>query len=234
MTARRLTGADLNWAVERLAERRARLVPFAPRYWRPAPDAARVHRRFLGHVLNNGGIGYRTQDALMIAAPQHDAGWIIDDAVVQDSDWDAAGRLLWDAIAAVIADQQVRFVCPTPEPARARFAGDRGLRLSTSWWHQDLEYLPESTAEPSDPRVDGATATVVPAPPIYDPGGPVLFLTNILDPAQALQSARSEATRLNIPILVVEQPNPDRGVAAHLQAEGFHHHCDFFTGILGG
>jgi hypothetical protein len=33
MTVRRLTLDDVGWAVDRLAARRARLLPYAPVYW---------------------------------------------------------------------------------------------------------------------------------------------------------------------------------------------------------
>jgi hypothetical protein len=54
VTVRRLTPDDVGWAVGRLARRRARLVPYAPVYWRPAHDADAAHRRFLAHVLGKG------------------------------------------------------------------------------------------------------------------------------------------------------------------------------------
>jgi hypothetical protein len=100
VTVRRLGVHDLGWAADRLAWRRSRLVPYAPLYWRPARDAGRTHRRYLGHVLGEGGgVGFRTDDAVMVATPGPSGGRTIDDAVVADGDWADTGQQLWDALA---------------------------------------------------------------------------------------------------------------------------------------
>jgi hypothetical protein len=232
VTVRRVGPDDLDWAVDLLARRRARLVPYAPLYWRPARDARPAHRRHLDHVLGaGGGIGFRTDDAVLIAAPGRDGGWTVDDAVVPDGAWAGTGRLLWDALAGQVGGGSVRFVCPTPEPERGRFGLAQGLRLQASWWQAEVE----QTREPLDgaePQVDDATAALVPAPAIYDPGGPILLVTDVRDARRALASARTEAARLGSPIVVVDQRPGEQELGAALTGAGFLRHCDFLAGTI--
>lgn len=165
----------------------------------------------------------------MLIATQARRGWVVDDAAVPDGDWDVTGRSLWDAFATHDACQHVRFVCPTPEPERRRFAESVGLRLTESWWHLEVPAVMEPGPGQS-PQVVAAAARTVPAPPVYDPGGPILFVQHISNVAAALPSAREQAERLGCPLVVVAQPHDAVELAPDLAAAGFRRHCDFFEG----
>lgn len=127
---------------------------------------------------------------------------------------------------------EVRFVCPVPEPDRAGFAESAGLELTESWWHIEVP-LSGQPGPGRDPQVPGATALVLPAPPVYDPGGPILFLPSITDASTALPAASAEAEVLACPLVVVAAPASDHALALALDAEGYIRHCDFYTGALG-
>jgi hypothetical protein len=226
---RQLTLEDLDWAVAVLARRRAALVPYAPVYWRPAPSAAAIHRAHLRHVLTEaGGLGLRTDDALLIAVPGR-RGWTIDDAAVSDGGWDSAGRRLWAAFASQADGDVVRFVCPVPETERLHFAVSLGLEVTESWWHVEV---PQSTAGKGvrGPQVDGATVEYVQAPPVYDPGGEILFLRQVSDPARALPSVQHKAAAQGNPLVVVSQMVGDVVLVEALESSGFRRHCDFMDG----
>jgi hypothetical protein len=139
---------------------------------------------------------------------------------------------VWDALAGETAGSRVRLVFPVPEPDRAAFAQATGLVLAESWWH--LAVAAGNTALDVDqvPRVAGAAAALVPAPRIYDPGGPVLFLSQVRDADGALPIARTEARRLACPVVLVSQPPTDARLRAALATVGYHYHCDFFEGTL--
>lgn len=198
-------------------------------YWRPAPSARAVHRAHLRHVITEaGGLGFRTDDALLIAVPGR-RGWTIDDAAVPDGGWDFVGRRLWAAFASQVDGDAVRFVCPVPEPERLHLAVSLGLEVVESWWH--MEVSQSADGEPArDPEVDGATAVRVQAPPVYDPGGDILFLTQVTDPVRALVSGRHEAAAQGNPLLVVSQMVGDQALVEALEASGFRRHCDFVQG----
>jgi hypothetical protein len=235
VAVRRLTRDDAGWAAGQLAGRRARLVPYAPVYWRPARDADAAHRRFLAYVLGTGGgIGFRTDDALMIAAPGRGGSWTVDDAVVADGAWADTGQQLYDALAREVAGSSIRFVCPAPEPERSQFARAQGLQLQTSWWQLTVNQIQSSPGDGGQPRISGATASLVRAPQIYDPGGPILFVTGVADAQQALPLARAEAARLGSPVIVVDQRPDDQDLVSVLDNAGFYRHCDFFAGTITG
>ncbi len=228
---RRLTVADVGGVVGVLGERRAALVAYARLFWRPAVNAAQAHRKFLTHLLGDGGgIGFASDSALLIAAPGRD-GWVVDDAAVPEGDWGLTGRALWDALVGHDPGANVRFVCPVPEPDRAAFAESAGLKLTESWWHIEVP-LARQPGPRRDPQVPDATALTVPAPLIYDPGGPILFLPDVADPSTALPAASVEAELLACPVVVVAAPAGDSALDRALTARGYRRHCDFYTGTL--
>lgn len=229
--ARALTERDLDWAVEVLGRRRARLAPHAPVYWRPAIDAAERHRQFMSYVVGEGGgFGFRTDDSVIISSPGG-SGWTIDDAWVSPDQWPEEGLLLWDSTLAQTGPDPLRFVCPTFEPERAAFAADRGLSLASSWWHLEVRRtgaaVADGEASVAQPHLDGATTVLVSAPPVYDPGGPILFLRDVHDRA-AVTSASAEADRLECPVVVVDQPAGADDLGGVLAENGYLRHCDFF------
>lgn len=223
---------DLDWVVEVLADRRTRREASAPIFWRPAPDAAASHKRFLEGLLTDGGaVGYRTDHSLLLATPWH-GGWLIDDAAVAGEAWQAGdGGALWDALTSETAGARVRFVCPVVEPARADFAAGVGLTRQQLWW---LLELPGSGGGEAGVEVDlpGAVARTVSAPPVYAPPGPVLFLSSVSETTSALPAALEAASQRGCAAIVVDQPADDLALSSVLQQAGFRRHCDYYTGIL--
>lgn len=229
MRVRRLGPSDLDWAAGRLARRRAALVPFAPVFWRPSVDAEQRHREFLTSLLENGAVGFRTDDDLVLAHPRGD-GWVVDDAAVAADRWESAGRALWEATSGEVSGP-VRWVCPVPEPARLAFVRRQGFEVVESWWHHDTAG-PLAAPHP-DPDISGAHARLVPAPPVYAPGGPILFLTRVADPAAALVDARARAAGLGAPVVVVGQQSGEAHLVSALESAGFVRHCDFLESASG-
>lgn len=230
---RAMTISDIEWAVKVLARRRAGLVPHAPLYWRPAADALERHRAYLAHLIGGEGhgFGFRTDDALMIAA-SGPHGWTVDDAWVQPDRWEHEGLALWTRTAAEVGTGNiVRFVCPVFEPERTSFARHQGLVLDNSWWHAAINISAPTGASEAKPRVTGSRAVLVPAPPVYDPGGPILFLQDVRD-LNAITHSREEAARCGSPLVVVDQPAGADHLARALAEGGFTRHCDFLVGTV--
>lgn len=225
-----VTTEDLDWVVAALGRRRARLVPFGPIFWRPAPDAASLHRNYLGSQLTDGGaLAYRTEDSVLMAVPRGD-GWLVDDAYVPDEDSNTS-RELWNAFDAECHGARVRLVCPVYEEHRAEFARAVGLTVAETWW---LRELPDSTGCPGGVRVPLAEvdAITVAAPSIYDPGGAVLLLPDAPPIDEVIRAAVDRAFELGCPAVVVNQRADDADLARVLEGEGLRRHCDYLEGIV--
>lgn len=230
MTVSVLPRGDLEWALGVLARRRQALVPLAPVYWRPAPDALDRHRTYLDHLLSTGARGYRTERSALLSAPRGD-GWLVDDAAVDNGEPASEWRSLWDAFAADCPGDGVRLVCPTYDAERAEHATRVGLTVAEAWW---LRELPGSGGgQPGiDVALPGADAVTVAAPPVYAPPGPVLFLQAPGDAAAALPAALERAPELGCAAVVVAQRAGDEDLARVLSAAGLRRHCDFFEGAV--
>lgn len=225
------TIADLDWIVTVLARRREPLAKQAPVFWRPAPDAAAKHRAFIEYLLTDGGArGYRTDHAVLIAAPRG-GGWLVDDFYVPGDRFGGDGLQLWNALANDVGGSEVRFVSPTYEHHRAKFARGAGLAITESWWLRELD------AAGGDPNVrvqlPGAEAITVSAPPVYAPPGPILFLPSApRDPSEAIPAAVDKATELGCASIVVNVIPGDDELAGTLRDAGFRQHCDYYTGTV--
>ena len=233
MPASTLEVADINWGVELLKRRRDPLIKLAPVFWRPAADASSIHRQFIEFLLTDGGAhGFRTDEAVLIAAPRGD-GWLVDDMYVPGSAWGSTdGGALWNALDSVAHGTPVQFVCPVYENDRADFAEAAGLTIAESWWLLELPNGPSGGE--AGVRIDlaGTKALTVAAPPVYDPGGPVLYIPVLGDAPAGLPAALESARDLGCPAIVVNQVAGDASPAQALNEAGFQRHCDYYTGII--
>lgn len=226
---RRMTNSDLEWAVDLLTRRREALVPFAPVYWAPVPDARDRHREFLRGHLNGeipGAVGIRTDHAVLFGLARPDDTLLLDDvAVTDESYWDPDGRAL---ILAAARGRRVRFVCPTPEAARRACAESLGLATVEAWWHRELEL----TGHPGVGALEvaGAEVRLVDAPPIYAPGGPIAFVT-AFDDAGSLEAAEAIGAAHGAVLSVVSQRAGAEQLERVLSARRYVRHCEFLEGI---
>lgn len=217
---RPLTLDDLGWVVELTRLRRERLVPHAPRFWRPAPDAASRHRAFLAHlVADPGAVTLRTEHGYLVGVERAGRLVVDDMAVDPPQHWATEGlRLLEHARGSGL----LRFVVPAFERERMDVALDLGLEPAEVWWHRDLEPATGLNVVAEDPAVsvDGAAGQLVPAPPVYDPGGSVLLVTSV-ESADALTRIQQSAARRGATVAVVAQDPADAATAALLAESGF-------------
>jgi hypothetical protein len=217
---RPLTQDDLDWAVEHTRVRRERLAPHAPRFWRPAADAAQRHRAFLSYLIDDSAtLSLRSGHGYLVAL-HTDPYLLVDDMAVEPAElWASEGAAL---LAQVAALAPVRFVVPAFESERLDAALDLGLEPADIWWHRDLEPGTGLNVVSEDPRlsVEGAEARLVPSPPVYDPGGPVVLVTAVSSVA-ALRGAEQSAARRGATVSVVVQKPADAALAELLTAAGY-------------
>jgi hypothetical protein len=231
MVAVSVRASDLDWAVGVLGKRRASLVAFAPVFWRPARDAPERHRDYLRQILTEGGArAFRTADSLLVAVPGA-ADWLVDDLYVPESGWGSSAQDLWNGLDAVAHDRPVRFVCPAYERDRVGFARAAGLTVSESWW---LRELPGSAGGDAGVELDlaGTRAFTVAAPPVYDPGGPVLFIPALSASGRELPMSEEAARRHGCSAIVVAGQAGDTSHSQLLNAAGLRRHCEYYGGAI--
>lgn len=218
---RPLTSADLDWVVEVTRQRRADLARHALRFWHPADDATERHRAFLAHLVDAAEVlSIRSQHGYLIAVDRGEF-WLVDDmAVSRPERWTTEGT----ALLRHTQDRcgRLRFVVPAFEPARLRAAHDVGLEAVECWWHRDLDAVGSTSDIDGDPvvTVDGAHGRLVPAPPVYDPGGPVLLVTEVKS-VESLRRIEEAAHRRGAPVSVVTQRPWDTDLAVMLRGAGY-------------
>ncbi len=101
--------------------------------------------------------------------------------------------------------------------------------VAETWWHLDLQEearQPES-ALTVDVSGDGATGRLVDAPPVYDPGGPVLLVTHTEDQS-ALARIEQRAVRAGARVSVVSQAAADEPLGVMLEARGYTRTTEFY------
>jgi hypothetical protein len=185
VSVRAMTVEDLDWLQGLLAARALVRRQFAPWFWSPAADGAQKYRAWLRHLIEDPEVAsLRTDHGGAIATPT-DAGFDVDDFAVDNPERYADdGSVL---IASLRAVGRLRLVVPFHETERLRLAeAIDWLELGEVWWTQSLEDVPGFTDPPDDldavptkTDVEGATAFMVPAPPVYQQERPVLGLREV-------------------------------------------------------
>lgn len=225
---RPLTAADLDWVLDLIEPRRQQLAEHAPHFWNPAPQARELHGRFLGDQLGRSEIvALRTEHGFVFAGPRGD-GFVIDDFLVSADDlWPTEGGAL---VRDAVSGHSVRIVCPVHELGRYGLAKSLGLTVAESWWTHDLAPLSGAEVGSEEISVDGTSGRLLPAPPVYAPGGPVLILSAVAS-LESLAAAEREAEAAGCPVAVVPQRADDLTRAQLLTAAGYRRTTDYYDGI---
>ncbi|WP_341927140.1 hypothetical protein [Nocardioides psychrotolerans] len=225
---RPLTQADLDWAVDLTRTRRERLEGHAPRFWRAAADATERHRAFLSHLIDDAAtLSVRSEHGFLIGM-NPGPYLLVDDMAVEPAEhWASEGVALLRHASAL---GPIRFVVPGFESERLDAALDLGLEPDDIWWHRDLEPFTglNVVSEDKSVSVEGAEGRLVPAPPVYDPGGPVLLVTSVVSP-EALRRVEQSAARRGARVSVVPQPPADTALATLLNHAGYTLTTFFFS-----
>ena len=215
-----MTAQDLGWLVRAARVRRESLAQHAPRFWNPAADATERHEAFLAGLLEDLSVlTVRVSNGYLIAAKQG-ATWLVDDAdVTAGGDWLVEGAQLLRY--AQDRHGALRFVVPIFESSRMDAARAAGLRSVEYWWHQDLDAaIAAGVPEDSTVVEAGVVARLVDAPPVYDLGGPVLFVTEVGD-LGALKRIEARGAELGARVSVVRQASDDPRLAGLLTEAGY-------------
>ncbi len=226
--------ADFDWAADLLDRRRQQYAAYSPVFWRPATNVAAAHADFLrATCVRPGAVALRTDGGFAMSTG-NDGRCFVDDFAVEDPDlWATEGRELLLAVwAAARSDDQRTLRAVTArrdEPKRNLLVG-LGLEVAARWWVKELD--PTGDATTWGPVALGtATALIMPAPPVYDPGGPVCLLGDI--PSEQAGAAADAAAPHGAVLAIVQREGAASATAASdpvLEAAGFHNPSEFYEG----
>lgn len=173
-----MAARDVGWAALVMDQRRQLYARYSPVFWRPARDAIGVHARFLARqIAAPHVIALRTDDGFLIAELRGPEVFIDDFAVAGERSWPADGAWLlaaaWEQAAAAGAITARVVAAAADVPKVAMLAG-AGLALVSQWWVKPV--TPGGPpARTGRVQGTGSVGRLGPAPPVYDPGGPVLL-----------------------------------------------------------
>jgi hypothetical protein len=181
--------------------------------------------------------GDRPPGSLVVAYRQEGRRFVDDFAVESDELWSADGEELLLEICrrADPPDQRVlRVVTARQDIAKRTLLVDLGLVPAARWWVKELTPCGDaSTWGPVD--LGGVEAVIVPAPPVYDPGGPVCLLGD-LDADRAGIAAEAAARHGAVLVIVQRERSPTSAPESEpaLESAGFHNPSEFYDGVPSG
>jgi hypothetical protein len=254
MPVRELTAQDATWAAELMEQRRQLYASYSPVFWRPAEDATGLHARFLRRqIASPANVALRTDHGFIIGQRQAGEGFVDDFAVDADGSWETDGAdlldAMWQRLAGETGFEALRVVTAHADEDKSRMLSSLSLELASQWWVRELdpeappapEPKPTPEGQPADApagtprpatRVGGTgfSGTLGPAPPVYDPGGPVL-LVGRLAPEADLAVIEVEAAAIGAVLLVVPVvPVPPGSGPAGLDQPGWSVASDWYVG----
>lgn len=230
---RELSPDDAVWAAELMDRRRQEYERYSPVFWRPAQDAVGPHAQFLAsQILADTNIALRTGRGFIICQRRPAEGLVDDFAVEHAGVWDDDGAALLLAAAerlrAVGQVTAIRVVTAHADQPKVNMLRGLSLRLAEQWWVRELQ--PESARTTAPGRVTGPGFSGIfgPAPPVYDPGGPVLLADCVADDTEIAVVER-EATALGAVIAIIPE-SPGTVRASKLPQHGWSVASDWYLG----
>jgi hypothetical protein len=209
-----LSPDDVAWVADLMEQRRQDYARFSPVFWRPAKDVTGLHARFLqSQITSDANVGLRTDHGFIIAQRRTAEGFVDDFAVDRNGTWDEDGAVLLltasDRLTAAGALTQVRVVTAHADKPKASMLASLSLEVVEQWWVRELE----PTGEPGKAgRVNGTgfSGFFGPAPPVYDPGGPVLAADSLADDADIAVLEREAAQMGSLLAIIPVAPGSAR------------------------
>lgn len=187
---RRAAPADAPRMAELAEEKRSRYADHAFGFQRPAADARAVHEPFLAALserqgflalVHESGDGVDGFVVVQVGAAPPPFGrgdhFHVDDFAVDGPErWRDGGAALLREAARLAGAADAIVVCGPPEldPPKSRFLRESGMGVVAEW---RVRALDPADGEPGEQS--GFEAVVGPAPPVYDPGGPVCLALSL-------------------------------------------------------
>lgn len=224
---------DFTWAAELMERRRQRYAEYSPDFWRPATNVRQGHASFMeSTAARPDAVAVRTDHGFLIGAAGGERWYVDDFAVEPDELWMTEGAELLHAgwgVAGAAGQTVLRVVTARRDGPKRALLQSAGLTVSARWWVKRL--VPTGPPQPSREYVfGGCNAFLGPAPPVYDPGGPVCLFGDTRD--DDLDQACEGAASLGAVLAIIQRDEPGDAPDSEpqLESRGFHNPSEFFQG----
>jgi hypothetical protein len=224
--------ADAGWAAELMSQRRRVYASYSPVFWRPARDATGPHAAYLSTLIGaQNYLSVRTDHGFMLGQIRPAKTFVDDFAVSEPSRWRTDGSALVLAAARRLAaagrDRAMLVVTAHADDAKVSMLRNLSLSLIEQWWVHEVRPTGEPIRHGQVQR-PGFAGFFGSAPPVYDPGGPVLHVDRAPDDVD-LAMMELEAASLGAVLLVLPtRPGADR--VGELQRRGWTVASDWYQG----
>jgi hypothetical protein len=226
--------ADAGWAAELMNQRRQVYASYSPVFWRPARNATGPHAAYLSTFIGSENcLSLRTDHGFMLGQIRPAKTFVDDFAVTEPDRWSTDGSALVLAAAQRLADAgrdcSMLVVTAHADDAKVPMLRDLSLSLVEQWWVREVEAEP--TGEPIEHgqvQRPGFAGFFGSAPPVYDPGGPVLHVNRAQDDVD-LATMELEAASMGAVLLVLPTA-PGAGRIGELQRRGWTVASDWYQG----
>jgi hypothetical protein len=224
--------ADAGWAAELMHRRRQVYASYSPVFWRPARDATGPHAAYLSTQIGTANwLSLRTEHGFLLGRIDPAKTLVDDFAVSEPGRWSTDGSALVLAAARRLADagrdHLMLVVTAHADAAKVSMLRELSLSLVEQWWVRAVEPAGEP-AEHGRVRRPGFAGFLGSAPPVYDPGGPVLHVDRAEDGVE-LATLEREAAAMGA-VLVVLPAAPGTGLAGDLHGRGWTVASDWYQG----
>jgi hypothetical protein len=189
------------------------------------------HARFLrGQISAERTVALRGKHGFIICQRREAEGFVDDFALEPPGTWDDDGAALLLAAARRLADGgigAVRVVTAHADEEKSAMLARLSLSVTEQWW---VRAVVPAGQPPAPGRISGPglSGVLTPAPPVYDPGGPVFDADRVAPDVTTAEIERTAAAHGAVLAVFPSPPGPDR--APELHARGWHVASDWYTG----
>jgi hypothetical protein len=224
--------SDAGWAAELMSQRRQVYASYSPVFWRPARDATGPHAAYLSTLIGSANyLSLRTDHGFMLGQVRPEKTFVDDFAVSEPGRWSTDGSALVLAAAQRLADagrdRTMLVVTAHADDAKAGMLRNLSMSLTEQWWVREVEPTGEPVKHGRMQR-PGFAGYFGSAPPVYDPGGPVLHVDRAHDGVDLAAMEREAASIGAVLLVLPTAPGADR--VRELQRRGWTVASDWYQG----
>lgn len=215
-----------------MERRRQQYASYSPLFWRPAKNVIDLHAQFLrGLISSETTVGLRTDDGFIICQRRGDEGFVDDFAVQQPGRWSADGAALLLTVGEQLCEighpTVLRVVTAHADYPKASMLAGLSLQMAEQWWVREVQPASQPVV-PGRVSGPGFSGLIEAAPPVYDPGGKVLFVEH-LDEDADIGAVEDRAAALGA-VLAIVRAEPGTIRSAELQQHGWTVAPDWYLG----